>query len=333
MIKAASEHPFIIAAARLLIAALFLFPLYLRQRQTYTAPYHWRQLRWSLLPGVILALHFITWNLGVQLTPVANASLIVNMTPAAMPFFLWIFYRERVNRREWGGTLLALSGLALLAVSHHSLSLQFLRGDLICFVSMLLFAAYLALGRRNGARLPLWLYMVPLYFFAGLLCLGTASLFVNPIHAYSFKNALLLVGLALIPTIGGHTILNYSMKFFRGQVVSVANLGQIIFASLMGFLFFGEIPPPAFYLTALLNCGRRAADALGCVCQASTAAHCSGIKWLGYQPSLCKRCHRSRSLSSSGSRKWGSSSGMVSSFCFFHKSRAKAAASTFTPCR
>jgi drug/metabolite transporter (DMT)-like permease len=41
------------------------------------------------------------------------------------------------------------------------------------------------------------------------------------------------------------------MKNFRGQVVSVANLGQIIFSALMGYFIFREIPSPLFYLTAI----------------------------------------------------------------------------------
>lgn len=255
MIKANHENPFLIAAYRLLIAAAVLFPLFLREKRNYKGYYGWRQVRWSLLPGLLLALHFITWNIGVQLSPVANASLIVNTTPAVMPFFLWFFYRERINRREILGTLLALAGLTILAFIRADLTDANLQGHLICFISMLFFAAYLALGRRNSGRLPLWLYMVPLYFFAGLICLTGALPFVNPIKAYSLPNILLFVGLAFIPTIGGHTILNYSMKNFRGQVVSVANLGQILFAALLGFLFFGEIPGPTFYITAFLIIG------------------------------------------------------------------------------
>jgi len=48
----------------------------------------------------------------------------------------------------------------------------------------------------------------------------------------------------------GHTILNYSLKFFRGQVVSVSNLGQPVFAGILGFLIFGEVPQPIFLLAA-----------------------------------------------------------------------------------
>ena len=255
LIKSNDDSPFLIAAYRLLIASTILMPFFLKERRDYSGPYGLHQVRIALLPGLALALHFITWNIGVQLTPVSNASLIINMTPVAMPFFLWIFFRERINRKEIIGTVLVLSGLIWLGVTSQKISLASFRGNLICFASMLFLALYMALGRRNNARLPLWLYMVPLYLTAGLICLGSAVFFINPIKAYSLKNVLIFIALGVIPTIGGHGILNYSMKFFRGQVVSIAYLGQIIFATVMAFFIFGEVPIPAFYLTAVLIVG------------------------------------------------------------------------------
>lgn len=251
MIKASDENPYLLAAYRLLIATIFILPLYLREKRIYDQPYGIKQVTYSLLPGLLLGLHFITWNMGVALTPVANASLIVNTTPAVMPFFLWIFFSERVNRIEVFGTFLALTGLMILGLGRFDLSSPDLRGYLLCFISMLFLAAYLALGRKNSGRLPLWLYMWPLYLTAGLFSLICALFFVNPIKTYSLTNILLFLGLAIIPTFGGHTLLNYSMKNFRGQVVSVANLGQIIFSALLGYLIFAEIPSLQFYLTAI----------------------------------------------------------------------------------
>jgi len=252
MIKANTDSPFLIAAYRLLLATLFLSPFFFREKQTFTPKYGRKQFSWSILPGIFLAVHFITWTIGVPMTTVANASLIVNMTPVVMPLFLWLFYRENVNKFELLGTLIALIGLIVLGLSKSDFSPESVTGDLVCFSSMLCLAAYMALGRKNGSRLPILLYMVPLYLIAGLICLSIGLFFVNPIKPYDLTNVLLFFGLALLPTVGGHTILNYSMKFFRGQVVSVANVGQIVFATILGFLIFGEIPPLTFYLTAAL---------------------------------------------------------------------------------
>jgi drug/metabolite transporter (DMT)-like permease len=186
------------------------------------------------------------------MTQVANASLIANLTPVVMPFFVWIFYKEHLSRQEVLGTGLTLLGLFVLSGSNLQVSHTGFQGDLICFGSMLAFALYLALGRRNRYRLSLWLYMVPLYFIAGVICLACALPFINPIKAYSIPNILFFIGLGLIPTVIGHTILNYSIRFFQEQVVSVTNLTQPVFAGLLGFVLFQELPRPAFFAAAAI---------------------------------------------------------------------------------
>ncbi len=252
MIKASTEQPFLVASYRLLIAAAVLAPLFFRDLKNYEGSYGWKQIGWSTIPALVLAVHFMSWVIGTRMTLVANASLIVNLTPVVMPFLMWGFNREKINRQEILGTLFTLAGLFVLGSANFRLSKTSFLGDLICFGSMIFYALYMALASRNRARLTLWLYMVPLYFIAGLICLLCALPFVNPIKPYTTLNVWMIVGLGLIPTVFSHTVLNYSMRFFRGQVVSVTNLTQPIFAGLLGFLIFGELPRLSYYLAAVL---------------------------------------------------------------------------------
>jgi drug/metabolite transporter (DMT)-like permease len=117
---------------------------------------------------------------------------------------------------------------------------------------MLFFSAYLAFSRKNRHAGSIWMYIVPLYLIAGMFCLLVSFLFANPIKAYSLREIRLFLALGLIPTVIGHSILNYSMKTLRGQLVSLVNMGQFIFAGIMAFLLWREIPSFSFYLASLL---------------------------------------------------------------------------------
>ncbi|MDR3575555.1 MAG: DMT family transporter [Anaerolineaceae bacterium] len=250
MIKASTEQPLLVASYRLLVAALVLSPFFFRDLRTYRASYGWKQLKSSVVPAVILAVNFIAWVIGARMTQVASASLISNLTPVAMPFFLYAFYKEKITHREVVGTIFTLAGLVVLSGSSLSLSKTNFFGDLICLLSMFTFVTYMAIGRKNSSQMTLWLYLVPLYFIAGLICLICSLPFINPIKAYTLPNILYMLGLGLIPTVFGHTILNYSMKYIRGQVVSVTNLSQPIFSSILGFFIFGERPQAVLYFSA-----------------------------------------------------------------------------------
>jgi drug/metabolite transporter (DMT)-like permease len=119
-------------------------------------------------------------------------------------------------------------------------------------VSMLFFCVYLVFGRRNRDFPSVWLYVVPLYLVAGLVGLAAGVVWADPIRAYPLRDVLTVLWLGLVPTVIGHSILNYSMRHIHGQRVGIANLGQIIFATAMGFLILGQEPALTFYPAALL---------------------------------------------------------------------------------
>lgn len=267
-IKASETHPLLLPAYRLIIATVLLAPLFVREvrklrrgaegwegwegregREGYSRKHLWR----CFWPGIALAGHFITWTLGARETMAANATLIVNLVVLAMPFFLYFAIGERVNRGEIIGSVLALSGVVMLTARDYAASPGNLDGDLWCFVSMLLAAWYLTLGRRNRDFPSIWLYVVPLYFVAGLACYAVAIVAGAPYRELlSWEETGYMLALALVPTIMGHSLLNYCMKHLRGQTVSVSNLGQFIFAAVMAFFFFGEVPPLLFYPAGVL---------------------------------------------------------------------------------
>lgn len=251
-VKASREQPLLVAAGRLLIAALVLTPFFLRELKVAPGNYGWREFGWACLPAAVLAINLSIFVVGARMTQAANSGLIIGLTPVAMPFYLWWLMREKINRQEVLATLVTLAGILVLIGGNLHTSRTNLIGDMIMVASMLALTGYLALGRKNAARLSLWLYVVPLFWVAGLICLAAALFFINPVKAYAMPDLLAILGLGVISTAVGQTILNYSFKYFRGQTVSLANMLQPLFTGAMGYLFFGEIPHPSFYFAVLL---------------------------------------------------------------------------------
>jgi drug/metabolite transporter (DMT)-like permease len=138
----------------------------------------------------------------------------------------------------------------MMGINDFHVNIQSINGDILCFVSMLFFAFYLALARKNRKDKSIYLYIVPLYYIAGIFCFIVSLFFINPIKAYSLKNILLILGLGIIPTVLGHSILNKSMQVMRSQEVSIINLGQFIFAGIMAYFIFNEVPALVFYIAS-----------------------------------------------------------------------------------
>ena len=252
MIKASKVQPVLLSSLRLFVATFALLPIFIRDlrrhRDTYTAAH----LRASVLPGIVLAVHFVSWVVGARMTPTANASLIVNLVPLVMPFFLVWLANEPLTRNEIVATVVALCGVAILTATDLSLSADYFAGDLICFGSMLFYAFYMALGRKNRRHPTVWLYLVPLYAVAAVASMVVALFFLNPIQPYSSREIALILGLGIIPTVLGHSLINRAMKYFRGQIVSLINMTQFVSAGTMAFLLWGEVPAWSFYVASAL---------------------------------------------------------------------------------
>lgn len=251
LIKASETPATLLAGWRLVLAALVLAPVFLRDFARHRDRFRWRDCAASLVPGILLGLHFASWNVGARLTPAANASLIVNLTPVIMPLVVYLMLREILTRREGWATTLAMAGMLVLGIGDFHFEPEWLLGDLVCFGSMILFTVYLVFGRRRKAP-TLWLYLVPLYAFGGVFTLLLGVAVHGSWGILAWREVAIILGLTLIPTIIGHSILNRSMKALRPQVVALFNLGQFIFAGVMAYIFFAELPGPALYAAAFV---------------------------------------------------------------------------------
>lgn len=270
MIKVTTLHPVLLASYRCGLAAAILSPLFLRGLARHPGFLTRRRLLRCVVPGLLLGIHFVTWIFGAIDPPAANSSLIVNMVPLVMPFVLFAIVRERPTRGELAGTVLAVAGVIVMTASDFSFSREHFRGDVLCLVSMVFFCVYLVLARKNRDFPSVWLYLVPVYAIAGASCLAAGLVWAAPLEGAAARDLLVVLGLALVPTVIGHSVLNYSMRHLGAQAVGVANLGQVLFATVMAYFILSEIPRPTTCVAAgLIACG--IAVALGSAARARAA--------------------------------------------------------------
>ncbi len=245
-------HPYWLCAARLLIAATFLSPLMFLEAKKKPGSLSPRMILMSFPGAAVLSIHFITWAMGARMTEAANGTLIVNLTTVVMPIVMFLMNGERVNRGEVIGTIITLVGVSLLFWSHYTFDVKKVNGDLVCFGSMCLFCIYLAFSRKLGMGRSIWLYIVPLYFMAGCICAIAAIFSKIPLPPATSHEITMLLCLGLVPTVIGHSIMNYCTKTMRGQVVSMANMLQFIFSGVTTYFLKGTLPEKLFYPVAAM---------------------------------------------------------------------------------
>jgi drug/metabolite transporter (DMT)-like permease len=142
-------------------------------------------------------------------------------------------------------------GVVVLGVVDYTISSTLFAGDLVCVLSMILLAWYLVLARKNKSIPSIWLYLVPLYLQAGVICLIAGLVRTGAPDSIPAEEWLYMVLLGLIPTVIGHSLLNLAMRWFRSQIVAIISQLQFAYAGVLGYFFFSEIPHGSFYLASV----------------------------------------------------------------------------------
>lgn len=251
-IKESNLPPATLSAVRLLLSALILTPLALRHlRITHGTP-TFRGWVAVLPAAVALSVHYCTWFVGVRATSAPMSTLIVNLTPVFMPFFVYILLRERITHGEVLGSVVALLGIVILVFSKDDSGQSTTAGILWCIFSISMCTLYLAFGRRFGRGKHIFAYIVPLYYTAGVFSAIAALAVQEPQPPIDLHEVLIALGAVIFPTVIGHTALNYAMAHLPTQVVTIANLGQFGVVAVLAIPIRGEYPGWNLLLPAVL---------------------------------------------------------------------------------
>jgi len=85
-------------------------------------------------------------------------------------------------------------------------------------------------------------YAFSVYLTAAVVLLASAIVNGVPLWPYPAEEVLIFLALAIVCTIFGHTVYNWSLRYLRAPVISTSLLGEPILASLLAFFLLGEAP-------------------------------------------------------------------------------------------
>lgn len=232
-----------IAALRLGLAALIVSPLALWQSRRALRAITRRQMRLALGAGFFLALHFASWISSLEYTSVASSTALVTTNLLWIAIASFVLSGEQPGRLMLLGMAVSLGGSLMIFWSdsrHGAPGSNPLLGNFLAIAGSWCFSAYLLLGRRLRADLPLPAYVWLAYGTAALLLLMACRAADIPLAGYGAPAYLLALGLALGPQLLGHTSYNWSLKHVSPTFVAVVTLGEPVGSAALAWLFFGE---------------------------------------------------------------------------------------------
>lgn len=238
-----SEAPaLIIATYRLLFTFLILAPFTIANNRRELAQLSRKQILLACASGVFLALHFATWFTSLKYTSLASSVVLVTTQPIFVVIGSYLFFHEQVSTKAlWGGAL-AMIGSIYIGATDFQVGGDALLGDLLALTAAMLVSGYLLIGRKLRANVHLSAYTFVTYGASSITLIVASLLTKTPFGPYPAKEWLLFGALAVVCTIGGHTVFNWALKYVQASVVAVSVLGEPLGAILWAIIFLNEVP-------------------------------------------------------------------------------------------
>lgn len=253
-----SAPSLVIASYRLGIASLILSPFVFKNRKEL-ARIEIRSLFLMVLAGIFLGFHFATWITSLEFTSVTSSVVIVTTAPLWVAIFSPLFLNEKISRWTFLGIGIALIGGIAVSLGD-SCKISWLKfscdiagelskgtstkGNLLALAGAIFSAAYMMIGRRVRPKHSLLTYTFIVYSTAAVLLITLTLINGYSLSGYSFSTYLLFFALAFFPQLMGHSAFNYSLKYAKASIVSIALLGEPVGTVILAMLFLKENPAP-----------------------------------------------------------------------------------------
>ena len=195
-----------------------------------------------IFAGIFLGCHFACFFLGVRNTSIANATLLGCVAPI-FTVIISIFQKKKINKMTYVGLIVAIVGGGIVQSGDISLNSANLFGNSIALLSALFLAITFVLAEEIRQETANVVYGRSLFFVASITVLFIAATAGDSILNFKAGDIPWFLFLGLVPSIFGHNLLNYAVKYITPTAVSSVPLGEPIIASIFALLLFGEAIP------------------------------------------------------------------------------------------
>lgn len=192
------------------------------------------------MAGVYLAADVAVWHYSIQMTTVANSTLLANVAPVFVVLGGWILFRTRVTGTYLIGLAAAMTGVFILSRASLSLSQDHFIGDLLGVLTAVFYAAYqmsVERLRKRFSTVTIMKYAIPA---SAVVMLPVALASGEDLLPVTLAGWGFLIALAAGPQVFGQGLIAWALAHLPVAFASVSLLVQPVTAALVAWALFGE---------------------------------------------------------------------------------------------
>ena len=199
----------------------------------------WIDLKRSAVGGVIFAVNLVFFILSMRRTSAVNAVVIASLQPILLLVVGHRLFGERPHRSVYVGASVAFVGVVVAMAGSGAGGVATWSGDLMAFVTMVLFAAYYVASKQARAEMDSITYQLSLTVVATVVLLPIALVVEGGVALPSDGDWWMVAAMAIIPGTG-HLLTNFAHGHVTLTQMSLISLLFTAVAPLYAWWLIGE---------------------------------------------------------------------------------------------
>lgn len=199
----------------------------------------WIDLKRSAVGGVIFAVNLVFFILSMRRTSAVNAVVIASLQPILLLAVGHRLFGERPHRSVYVGASVAFVGVVVAMAGSGASGVATWSGDLMAFVTMVLFAAYYVASKQARAEMDSITYQLSLTVVATVVLLPIALVVEGGVALPSDGDWWMVAAMAIIPGTG-HLLTNFAHGHVTLTQMSLISLLFTAVAPLYAWWLIGE---------------------------------------------------------------------------------------------
>jgi len=199
----------------------------------------WIDLKRSAVGGVIFAVNLVFFILSMRRTSAVNAVVIASLQPVLLLAVGHRLFGERPHRSVYLGAAVAFVGVVVAMAGSGASGVATWSGDLMAFVTMVLFAAYYVASKQARAEMDSITYQLSLTVVATVVLLPIALVVEGGVALPSDGDWWMVAAMAVIPGTG-HLLTNFAHGHVTLTQMSLISLLFTAVAPLYAWWLIGE---------------------------------------------------------------------------------------------
>jgi drug/metabolite transporter (DMT)-like permease len=145
------------------------------------------------------------------------------------------------------GITISIVGVVILVFGNYGLSAMTLEGNILAMLGGIAAGVYILGGRKIRKTVSVGSYAFVVYGVGTIALLFICLFFKAPVYGFSLESYGIILLMALVAGIFGHTLYNWTLEHVRASLASVALLGEPIGSTLLAFAIPGISQIPSQY--------------------------------------------------------------------------------------